>query len=545
MSRSASRIVSSSCDELRGLRLGAARLLEHLEAVDRRRRLLGDHLGEHVHALHGGLVLLVWHDAHVAERVTYSSGSTPISAAVSRVAVGAGSLGQDLAAEEVAEHVALGGDRDRAVVEAVPALEDRGPEVSAASRMPQQVAVRAARTRHGRGPREVLAERHPVGDRGRVGAGRVDDHRRQAEGARKGVLDRLQRLDADQIRELPRWRRRGASVSLRSRLAARSICVRYPLRWSVFTQATSLLRSGITLPDVELVYVTHGRLSPARDNVDRLPDALRRHGQRQRVPRSAPARRSTRSAGSSSCRTCSATALSTSPSNAPAELAGAHFPLVTHGRQRGPPGAAAARGARGGAGPARGGLVDGRPAGVPLGGALPGAGGAPCRDLRRGADRAAHARIPRGNAGCALRRSRVVAARDPAHREPPRARARLGGLGAQPGLVPARRLGGPRLRVAGGLPRALLGGMYMRARRRRPGGDDPHLAGVRRRRTRRAATTSAAMRSITPARAHARPHRPVLPARGLRGGGRAARRRAARGDPVRLGALRRRRARPR
>ena len=54
--------------QLRGALLGATGLLEHLQAVDRCGSLLGDHLGQHVHALHRALVLLVRDDRHVLER---------------------------------------------------------------------------------------------------------------------------------------------------------------------------------------------------------------------------------------------------------------------------------------------------------------------------------------------------------------------------------------------------------------------------------------------------------------------------------------------
>jgi homoserine O-acetyltransferase len=95
-----------------------------------------------------------------------------------------------------------------------------------------------------------------------------------------------------------------------------------------FHAGNVVLRSGTTLPDVELAYVTHGQLSPARDNVIVYP---------------------TRFGGTDADNefligpghaldpkrwfivvpNMLGNGVSTSPSNAPAGLAGAHFPLVT------------------------------------------------------------------------------------------------------------------------------------------------------------------------------------------------------------------------
>jgi hypothetical protein len=195
-------------DERAGLLLRASCVLEHLEAVDGRRRLVGDHLGQDVHALHGRLVPGIGDDLHVRERIEVASRLDPERLRRRRVALGVRGGGEDLPAQEVAEDVTLGRDRYGAVEQAVPALEDDRPGRRRGVAHRAQVAVRTAAAADGRGAREVLAQRDAVRDRGRVLGGRVDDHRGKPERLRERVLDRLQGVAADQISQAPRRTRR-------------------------------------------------------------------------------------------------------------------------------------------------------------------------------------------------------------------------------------------------------------------------------------------------------------------------------------------------
>jgi homoserine O-acetyltransferase len=89
-----------------------------------------------------------------------------------------------------------------------------------------------------------------------------------------------------------------------------------------------VLRSGITLPDVEVVYATHGRLSPARDNVVVFPT---RFGgtDADNAYLIGPGHALDPERWFVVVPNMLGNGISTSPSNAPAAFAGARFPLVT------------------------------------------------------------------------------------------------------------------------------------------------------------------------------------------------------------------------
>lgn len=89
------------------------------------------------------------------------------------------------------------------------------------------------------------------------------------------------------------------------------------------------LQSGVTLPDVEVGYVTHGRLSPARDNVVVFPTCF--HGTHEDNEfLIGPGRSLDPERWFVVVPNMLANGLSTSPSNAPEPFAGSGFPLVTH-----------------------------------------------------------------------------------------------------------------------------------------------------------------------------------------------------------------------
>lgn len=90
-----------------------------------------------------------------------------------------------------------------------------------------------------------------------------------------------------------------------------------------------VLRSGHMLPDVELAYVTHGRLSPARDNVVVFPTCF--YGTHvDNAFLIGPGRALDPERWFVVVPNMLANGLSTSPSSAPEPLAGPRFPLVTH-----------------------------------------------------------------------------------------------------------------------------------------------------------------------------------------------------------------------
>lgn len=90
-----------------------------------------------------------------------------------------------------------------------------------------------------------------------------------------------------------------------------------------------VLRSGITLPDVEIRYVTHGRLSAARDNVVVFPTCFDgTHTDNEFLI--GPGRALDPERCFVVVPNMLANGLSTSPSSAPEPFAGARFPLVTH-----------------------------------------------------------------------------------------------------------------------------------------------------------------------------------------------------------------------
>jgi homoserine O-acetyltransferase len=96
-----------------------------------------------------------------------------------------------------------------------------------------------------------------------------------------------------------------------------------------FHAGSVVLRSGITLPDVELVYETHGRLSPARDNVVVFPTCFDgTHEDNEFLI--GPGRALDPERWFVVVPNMLGNGLSTSPSNAPELFAGARFPLVTH-----------------------------------------------------------------------------------------------------------------------------------------------------------------------------------------------------------------------
>ena len=89
------------------------------------------------------------------------------------------------------------------------------------------------------------------------------------------------------------------------------------------------LQSGVTLPDVELAYVTHGRLSPARDNVVVFPTCFYgTHEDNEFLI--GPGRALDPERWFVVVPNMLANGLSTSPSNAPPPLSGSGFPPVTH-----------------------------------------------------------------------------------------------------------------------------------------------------------------------------------------------------------------------
>jgi homoserine O-acetyltransferase len=90
-----------------------------------------------------------------------------------------------------------------------------------------------------------------------------------------------------------------------------------------------VLRSGITLPDVKLVYETHGRLAPARDNVIVFPT---RFGgtDADNGYLIGPGRALDPERWLIVVPNMLGNGVSTSPSNVHPSLAGARFPLVTH-----------------------------------------------------------------------------------------------------------------------------------------------------------------------------------------------------------------------
>lgn len=89
------------------------------------------------------------------------------------------------------------------------------------------------------------------------------------------------------------------------------------------------LRGGTTLPDVELAYVTHGRLADARDNVVVFPTCFDGdHEDNEFLI--GPTRALDPERWFVVVPNMLANGLSTSPSNAPEPFAGAGFPLVTH-----------------------------------------------------------------------------------------------------------------------------------------------------------------------------------------------------------------------
>jgi homoserine O-acetyltransferase/O-succinyltransferase len=96
-----------------------------------------------------------------------------------------------------------------------------------------------------------------------------------------------------------------------------------------FHAGNVVLRSGITLPDVELVYETHGRLSAARDNVVVFPTCYDgTHEDNEFLI--GPGRALDPERWFVVVPNMLGNGLSTSPSNAPEPVAGASFPLVTH-----------------------------------------------------------------------------------------------------------------------------------------------------------------------------------------------------------------------
>ena len=102
-------------DEFGRIVLGAQGVLQHLEVVDRCRGLVGDHLGERVHRADARLVLIEWHHSDVAQRLDVVARLHADLLGGPGEAVGIGRSDEDLAAQEVTEHLALGGDRNRAV----------------------------------------------------------------------------------------------------------------------------------------------------------------------------------------------------------------------------------------------------------------------------------------------------------------------------------------------------------------------------------------------------------------------------------------------
>ena len=89
------------------------------------------------------------------------------------------------------------------------------------------------------------------------------------------------------------------------------------------------LRSGVTLPDVELVYETHGRLAPARDNVVVFPTCFDGTDVDNEFL-IGPGRALDPERWFVVVPNMLANGLSTSPSSAPEPFGGGRFPLVTH-----------------------------------------------------------------------------------------------------------------------------------------------------------------------------------------------------------------------
>ena len=89
------------------------------------------------------------------------------------------------------------------------------------------------------------------------------------------------------------------------------------------------LRSGPTIPGVQVAYATHGRLSPARDNLVVFPTCFDgTHEDNEFLI--GPGRALDPDRWFVIVPNMLANGLSTSPSNAPEPFAGARFPLVTH-----------------------------------------------------------------------------------------------------------------------------------------------------------------------------------------------------------------------
>ena len=95
-----------------------------------------------------------------------------------------------------------------------------------------------------------------------------------------------------------------------------------------FHAGNVVLRSGVTLPDVELAYVTHGRLSPARDNVIVYPTRFGGTDVENEFL-IGPGHALDPERWFIVVPNMLCNGVSTSPSNAPPELAGERFPLVT------------------------------------------------------------------------------------------------------------------------------------------------------------------------------------------------------------------------
>ena len=212
---------SRSCRALRQpprLGIRAQQGVEQLAMLQRRACLVGDHPRQHRDALDPADVDVARHDPDRLGRGDVSLRIDPVlgrdRVIPAKVAL---PFEEDLAGEEVAEQLTPGrDDRDRAIPQPVPAMEDRRPVGDRRRRHPAAIATEAAAAR-ARGSRQVLAERHPVGDLAHVVAVVIEDHGRDVERDRKRVLDRLQIRLADQLDQRPRRQARRRRPRFRPR----------------------------------------------------------------------------------------------------------------------------------------------------------------------------------------------------------------------------------------------------------------------------------------------------------------------------------------
>ena len=234
----------------------------------------------------------------------------------------------------------------------------------------------------------------------------------------------------------------------------------------VFDCGDVLLQRGGTLKGARIVYKTFGTLSPKRDNVILYPTSYSAHHTDIEWLVS-PDHALDPSRYFIVIPNMFTNGLSTSPSNYAGE-----FPQVTTYDNVTQQRRLLERGVRRRSGENGLWLVDGRAAGLSLGGVVRRCGRAHRGQLRLGEDRAAQLRLPR-------RRAHRPAGRPHAAGRPARHGPHLRRLGAQPDLLSPRAVARARFQGSRGLPGALLGGRLPAPRHARPAGPALDLAGRR------------------------------------------------------------------